>query len=795
MTPRLLSPTWFRAQWALLRSREAGRRARAAAAGRMLGAAALIGLGLLILYTLILIPFMPNIENAAAGKTERPSMLISADGKTIATYRRINRKWVSLDRISPYVAKALVATEDHRFEQHHGIDFRRTVSSVFWTLTGDPQGGSTISQQLARNLFPEEIGRSNLLTRKIKEMVTAVKLEMRYSKREILELYLNTVPFLYNAYGTEMAAMTYFDKPAAQLNLVESATLIGMLKGTYYYNPKLHPERAVARRNVVLAQMLKRGAIDQTTYEAARKRPLKLDFQPQKEWQGPAPHLATYLKNWLNDWAGQNDYDIYADGLRIHTTVDSRLQEYANQAVEHQAAALQAVADVEWATQKARFLSGSTQPYQDLAKRVSPFKHFWTSKAELVDEFIADTPEFRKLLDDDQSKDEALNALRKDQVFMNRLREEKTRLQAGFVAIDPRSGAIRAWVGSRDYRTDPFDHVVTALRQPGSTFKPFVYAAALQKGLAPDHPFVDANVELRLPDGTVWNPGDVKAPTGAEVPMREGLIYSRNNITAQVMYDAGTERVLRFAQRAGIRQSKLDAVPSLALGTSAVTLLEMVSGYSTIAALGEYRAPWMVRRITDRNGNVLAEFGSPENELVMEEQHAVQLIDMLRDAIGEGTGQGIRTRFRIGADVAGKTGTTQDNVDGWFIMMHPQLVGGAWVGFNDPRVRMRSDYWGQGAHNALFIVGDFYRRSLQSGVIDSSVRFPDPPDRSWFGGIFERFRRWTETPEDPAPIEERAPRTAPREEEDYDQMIRRELEQEMSALKEMEQELQRETQR
>ncbi|HKO88282.1 MAG TPA: penicillin-binding transpeptidase domain-containing protein, partial [Burkholderiales bacterium] len=552
----------------------------------------------------------------------------------------------------------------------------------------------------------------------------------------------------------------------------------------------LHPERAVARRNVVLAQMLKNGAITQATYDTARKQPLKLDFQPQKEWLGPSPHLTNYLKNWLIDWADENDYDIYADGLRIHTTIDSRLQEYANQAVQRQADALQSVADVEWATQSARFLSGSTGPYQDLAKRVTHFKHFWSSKPELVNAFIAETSEFKKLLDDGKSKEEALKLLGADQAFMNKLREEKTRLQTGFVAIDPRSGAVRAWVGSRDYRSDPFDHVINAVRQPGSTFKPFVYAAALQKGLSPDQPFVDSKVELRMPDGSVWEPGDAKAPTGEEMPMREGLIHSRNNITAQVMQETGADRVSRLAQRAGIRQSKLDAVPSLALGTSAVTLLEMVSGYSTIASLGEYHAPWMVRRITDRNGNVLAEFTSPEAEPVMQEAHAVQLIDMMRDAIGEGTGQGIRTRFRISADVAGKTGTTQDNMDGWFIMMHPELVGGAWVGFNDPRVRMRSNYWGQGAHNALLIVGDFYRRTLQSRVIDSSARFPDPPDRSFFGGFFERLRRWGESQE-PAPVEERPRGREIPEEEDYDQTIRRELEEEMNALKELERELRR----
>jgi penicillin-binding protein 1A len=788
MPPRLLQPVWYRAQWALLRSRDARWRLRAKAGARLLGSAALTGFVLLILYTLILIPLTPSVQDAAKGKNERASILLSADGKPIAHYRRINRKWVTLDRISPHVVRALIATEDHRFHEHSGIDVRRTLAAVFWTLTGDPQGGSTISQQLARNLFPEEIGRSSTVTRKLKEMITAVKLERRYSKKEILELYLNTVPFLYNAYGTEMAAMTYFDKPASQLSLVESATLIGMLKGTAYYNPKLNPERSVARRNVVLAQMLKYGAIDKATYTTALKKPLKLDFQQQREWQGLSPHLATYLKNWLIEWADEHDYDIYADGLRVHTTIDSRLQDYANQAVDKQAEALQAVADVEWSTSSSRFLSSSTQPYQNLVKRVTPFKHFWTTKPALLNEFIMETPEFRKQLDDGASKEEALKLLQADTAFMNRLRAEKTRLQAGFVAIDPRSGAVRAWVGSRAYQTDPFDHVISASRQPGSTFKPFVYGAALQKGLSPDQHFPDVNVEMRMPDGSIWEPGDSRAPSGEEIPMRDGLIYSRNNITAQVVHETGAGPVKRLAHRAGIRQSKLDEVPSLALGTSSVTLMEMVSAYSTIAALGKYRTPWIVQRITDRDGRVVADFSPPEAEPAIDEQIALELIDMLRDAIGEGTGQGIRTRFRIGADVAGKTGTTQNNMDGWFILMHPHLVGGAWVGFNDPRVRMRSNYWGQGAHNALLIVGDFYRRGLQSRVIDNSARFPDPPSQSWFGGFFDKLRRWGQS-EEPAPVEERpVPRRVPPE-EDFDREIRRQLDEELKALEEMEREL------
>jgi penicillin-binding protein 1A len=258
---------------------------------------------LLLLYTLILIPFTPSISDLTKEKTAKPSVVLSADGKELAVFRRTNRDWVKLANISPNVVIALIATEDHRFYEHHGLDFKRTASSVLYTLMGRPQGGSTITQQLARNLYPEEIGRAPTLTRKLKEAITALKIEAVYSKPEILETYLNTVPFLYNAFGIEMAARTYFDKPASKLNLLESATLVGMLKGTSYYNPVLNPERSVQRRNTVLGQMVKHGKLKAANFEALKKKPLRIEFERQTEDLGLAPHLAQQLRRWLIDWA------------------------------------------------------------------------------------------------------------------------------------------------------------------------------------------------------------------------------------------------------------------------------------------------------------------------------------------------------------------------------------------------------------------------------------------------------------------------------------------------------------
>ena len=607
---------------------------------------------LLLAYLLVLIPFTPSISDLRKAKSEVPSVVVSADGVTLAEFKRVNRRWVPLARISPHVVDALIATEDRRFYQHHGIDWRRTGAAVLNTLGGDRQGGSTITQQLARNLYPQEIGRAVSLTRKAKEAITALKIEAIYSKDEILETYLNTVPFLYNAFGIEMAARTYFDKSADDLDVLESATLIGMLKGTAYYNPVLNPARARARRNLVLAQMAKVGKLDPARAESLARRPLRLDFERQQEPMGIAPHLAQQVRKWLIAWADREDYDIYADGLVVHTTIDARLQRAANQAVARQVRSLQQAAD--------------------------------------------------------RSRGQG---------------EEPASLQAGFLALDPRNARVLAWVGSADFAQEQFDHVNQARRQPGSTFKPFVYGAAFLQGFGPEHSFIDAPVTIRQPGGGVWSPRDSSPPTGQPMTLRQGLVHSRNSITAQVMQEVGPKRVAHLAWALGVRDSELEPVPSLALGTSPVTLREMVSAYGTLANEGRYLGePQVIARIDDRNGRTLALFVTPQASEAMPRAQALRLVDVMRGVIDTGTGTAIRSRFGIQADVAGKTGTTQDNSDGWFILMHPQLVAGAWVGFNDNR-RTMGDGWGQGARSALPIVGDFFRQALRLHEIDAGAEF------------------------------------------------------------------------
>ncbi|MDI1272383.1 penicillin-binding transpeptidase domain-containing protein, partial [Polaromonas sp.] len=380
---------------------------------------------------------------------------------------------------------------------------------------------------------------------------------------------------------------------------------------------------------------------------------------------------------------------------------DSRLQAQANQALIRQADKLQGVANGEWGPRA------------------------WAAKKDIVKAFVRESAEYKAARESGQTDEEALKRLQADTAFMLALRQDKTRLQAGFVAMDPRNGQVRAWVGSRNFVQDPFDHVQQARRQPGSTFKPFVYGAAFENGARPGDTFIDGDVEIPLGNGAVWRPRDSGTPTYAPMTLRDGLAFSRNTITAQVMQSVGPTKVASLAQAMGVRQSKLDVVPSLALGTSPVTLKEMVSAYSTIANSGSYIEPLLITGVEDRNGKVLQTFQAAVPEQALSIPSAQVLLDVMRGVIDRGTGTGIRSRFGIQADVAGKTGTTQDNTDGWFVLMHSQLVAGAWVGFNDNRVTL-SDYWGQGAHSALPIVGDFFQQALRSRVVDTNARFDAP---------------------------------------------------------------------
>jgi penicillin-binding protein 1A len=452
---------------------------------------------------------------------------------------------------------------------------------------------------------------------------------------------------------------------------------------------------------VVLAQMVRYGAVPESQLGALQKSPLNIDFERQVEGMGPAPHLARQLRNTLFDWADRNGYDLYADGLRVQTTIDSRLQDVANRAVQKQADQLQRTADIAWGPRA------------------------WTANRPVAVTLVRETAAYKTARGAGADDAAALKQVFADSAAMQALREQKAHLQAGFMALDPRNGEVRAWVGSRGYADDQFDHVSQARRQPGSTFKPFVYGTAFAQGLSPDDTFMDEPIELPLGNGQVWKPTDEGSPTYQPMSLRDGLTYSKNIITAQLMQKVGPANVAKLARAMGVRQSPLDEVPSLALGTSSVTLKEMVTAYGTIANGGNYIEPILVLRIEDRDGKLLEEFHPAAPEVALDKTPAQTLLDVMRGVIDRGTGAAIRSRWGIQGDVAGKTGTTQDNTDGWFILMHPQLVAGAWVGFNDSRLTM-GDSWGQGARSALPMVGDFMVGALRAKVIDAKAAFDAP---------------------------------------------------------------------
>jgi len=691
--------------------------------------------GLLILgtlgvgfYMLSLRSSLPSMEQLENPNFQLASIAYTADGKELARYARQNRAWVNFEEISPHVINALITTEDRRFYAHWGIDLIRTFAIPYHVLQGDPQGGSTITQQLARNLFNKQIGRKVTVSRKLKEMVTAVELERRYTKREIIEMYLNTVEFGYNAYGIEAAARTFFGKDPMELDELESATLVGMLKGTSLYNPVTRPENARKRRNVVLRLMLARGLISEAFYDTHKEDPVTASYHSAAITNSLAPHFAKYVGDWVNGWAKDHGYDLYTGGLVIYTTLDSRLQAIARIAVTEQMDCLQAVVNYEWTRTEESVWSATSCDYQNVKSSFQPFSEYWKEHPEFQTQFIREGSRYAGLRRKGISVREAVATLRKDKPFIDSLEVNKTRLEAGLVSMDPRTGYVKTWVGGRDMTKDWNDHVAQTRRQPGSTFKPFVYTAAIHNGWSPYYTLMDSSFTYTDTAGNVWSPKNSEEMTHKMITLREGLARSLNTITGRLMLEVGPSEVAFFARRMGIK-SPLKEVPSLALGTSDVTLLEMTSAYSTLADGGLHNEPVVVTRIEDRNGNVLFET-EPAPREALSEATAYTMIDMLRGVIRDGTGRRILWQFNLGKyDLAGKTGTTQESADGWFMMMHPDLVTGAWVGFNDRRVTFRTDFWGQGAHNALFLVGDFFKKAAaQPDSLISDRRFPTPAE-------------------------------------------------------------------
>ncbi|MFT5516016.1 MAG: penicillin-binding protein 1A [Rhodothermales bacterium] len=690
---------------------------------------------------------LPPVRMDLAAELSRKSFIYAADGTELAQLGTENRTWASLSDISPHVINALVATEDRRFFEHRGVDYKRLVSAGWGVITGEETGGaSTLTMQLVRNVYPE-IGRLPRQERKVRELLMAQRIERVYTKRDLLELYLNKMAFGRGSFGIEAAAETYFNKTATELQLHEAALLVGILKGPSFYDPVQHPERALERRRIVLASLVADQQLDQGVMNKLASEPLGLHMAPRSVLSKTAPHFAEHVRREMETWGRASGFDIYKDGLRVFTTLDPYLQGLAQMTVDHQMGILQTIAGQDWA-------SGG-----------QPFAAFWKENNRFEEQQLQRSERYGRLRAKGTSPGTSSYMLRADPVFMDSLHTATTRLETGLVAIDPHTGQIKAWVGSRDYQVDQYDKVGSARRQPGSTFKPILYAAAMEFGYTPDHLAEDViQTYIVPPKYEPWRPTNAGGgATGQILTLRQALAKSKNTVSARLVQQVGPRRVVDMARRMGIT-SDLLAVPSIALGTSEVTLQELVSAYGTFVTEGMHYRSQVVSRIEDADGNVLASFG-PMAERAMTSRDAYTVLDILRDVTRQGgTGAGLAARFPIPGEWTGKTGTTQDNTDGWFVAMHPDLVAGAWVGFNQPAVRFRSNHYGQGANNAGVVVADFLRTAVidpMSGM--GPARFmppagyvkPAPPADPFAGNLIDPERRWEYygEPDPNAPIE------------------------------------------
>jgi len=660
---------------------------------------------------------LPDFKALENPESEVASELYSSDGLLLETYARENRSPVSFNELSPNLVNALISTEDVRFEDHSGIDMtamvRVFVKSIL--LGQDAGGGSTLSQQTAKNLFKtrtdanqgflSSIPGLRMLIIKTKEWIVATQLEKAYTKNEILTMYLNTSEFGSNAYGIKTAARTFFNKTPAELDVQESAVLVGLFKAPTYYSPVFNPENSLRRRNTVLYQMVKNDHLTQNEFDSISNMPIELDYRVQNQNQGLATYFREVVKADLLRWTKENiksdgtSYDLFGDGLKIYVTIDSRMQKYAEEAVAEQMAALQ---------QKFYKEMGSRDPWIDSENRVIP---------NFIENAVKRTEAYRLLKlrykDNEDSINIKLNEKKKMRVFswdgeidtlmstMDSLKYYKKFLQTGFVSMDPHTGHIKAWVGGIDHKYFKFDHVKQGKRQPGSTFKPFVYAAAIENGYSPCYSVIDQPVEVYIPGQPAWSPSNADGKfTYERMTIRKAMAKSVNSVTAYMMKKLSPKIVIETARRLGVT-SDLEEVPALALGVNDVSVFEMVGAFGTFVNQGEHTTPFYIDRIEDKNGNVIHQF-TPKKRPAMSEEHAYLMTYMLRGGFEEesGTSQGVPWSLREGNELGGKTGTTQNASDGWYIGISKDLVTGVWTGGDDRAIHFRSWYDGQGGRTA-----------------------------------------------------------------------------------------------
>ena len=653
---------------------------------------------------------MPSFEELENPRTNLATEIISADGKILGTYYVENRSNVRYSELSPYMPEALISIEDERFTEHSGIDEKALFRVAFGVLTGNKKGGgSTITQQLAKNLFPrgENLSKPKLVLRKFQEWITATKLEHNYSKEEIIAMYLNTVAFGHNAYGIRAAASTFFDKKPIEMNIEECALMAGVVNAPTRYSPVRNPESSKGRRNLVLRKMAENGFITQAECDSISQIPLDMShFSIKDHNSGQATYFREFLRGELNEWAKNTTradgtpYNIYRDGLRIYTTIDSRMQKYAEDAVRE-------------------FMGKELQPmfYSHWkGYRNAPFSNLTADEIDhILETAMKRTDRYRNLKNEGVPIDSIKAEFKRpvpmtvfswkgpiDTVMtpMDSIRYYKWFLQASLISIESHTGHVKAYVGGLDYRFFKYDHVTQARRQVGSTFKPFLYSLAMQEGeFTPCTRIPNIPYNIQLEDGKFWSPGNAGGHVGEEITLKFALAQSNNWVSAYLMNRFGPNAVIAQARRMGV-ESPIDAVPAICLGVCDLKLIEMVGAMSTFANQGVYIKPMFITRIEDKNGNVIQRFSSEESE-AMSEVTAYKMVELMKGVVQSGTGIRLRSTYGFTNPIAGKTGTTQKNSDGYFMGITPDLTTGVWVGAEDRSVHFRSTKLGQGSHTAL----------------------------------------------------------------------------------------------
>ncbi len=666
----------------------------------------------------------PGLSSIMNPKTVQASELYSADGVLIGKYFSENRTPVKYEEINPVFFRALIDTEDERFYHHFGIDFEAVFAALKdYVVHRDARGASTITQQLVKNMFRVRTEYSTgllgyipgvkMLIMKSKEWITAVKIELFFDKQEILTMYANTVDFGSNAYGIKTAAKTYFGTTPKNLTADQAAILVGLLKATTYYNPRINPENAFNRRNVVLNNMLKHRDLTQTAYDTLSVKPIKLNYSVENNYDGQALYFREAVKHELQEWCASNGYDLYKDGLKIYTTIDSRMQRYAEEAAVKQMKQIQRTFNNHW---------GSTPPWQDerhveipnfienLAKKTAHYRYL-AEKYQSQDsiDYYLNLPHPVKLFDYEKG------IIEQEMSTMDSIRYMEHFLHCSFVAMEPQTGHVKAWVGDIDFKTWKYDKV-TAMRQPGSTFKLFVYSEAINQGITPCDTRRDEYFSMKVMDHgkeVTWAPTNADGRfSGMNLTLKQAFAMSINSVAVRLGQECGIDRIAKTAHDMGI-VSRLDPTPALALGSSDVTLEELVNAYCTPVNDGIHRAPVLVTRILDRDGNEI--YAAPQDEKRALSSHAASLVQQL--LMGGMSGTSSRLNGYVGqhakdTDFGGKTGTSNNHSDAWFIGTTPRLVVGAWVGGEYRCIHFRTGELGQGNRTALPICGYFLQSVL-----------------------------------------------------------------------------------